>query len=255
MQEPDRLYPEAARIIDLDDGVTEVRHASDRPGSPASHLRVTFLSPKDRRAGLRSGRRSPKSRQMVAGRQTRTACRLGVMGGTVVLPEPCPEPALPQAAPTPHHQHNFYCAWCAECRKEEVEDRHSLFLGGTWLAVKTLLAHFGPVCLMELRDELEWRGERGVVEYLGTKVEMPGSEARLLPPMRAGDLPTEDGQMTALSPRDRALVASHNTFLPLQSWEARNERGEALPLGSTIDAMGLQNGDRLFLSLPIGAGG
>ena len=55
--------------------------------------------------------------------------------------------------------------------------------------------------------------------------------------------------------RDWALVASRNTGRPPETWDVRSRRGEMLNPAAAPAALGLVDGDRLFLVLQVGAGG
>lgn len=55
--------------------------------------------------------------------------------------------------------------------------------------------------------------------------------------------------------RDKALKDSNNTGRPVDEWEVHNDKGEALDSSQKIADLGLKDGDRLFLTLKVGAGG
>jgi hypothetical protein len=56
-------------------------------------------------------------------------------------------------------------------------------------------------------------------------------------------------------PVDRALKQSNNTGRPGKDWEVRAETGALLNSIGTAAELGLSNNERLFLTLPVGAGG
>lgn len=70
------------------------------------------------------------------------------------------------------------------------------------------------------------------------------------------DVPIEANSNQPLTvARDKALKASNNTGRPVDEWEVHNENGEALDPHKKVKDLGLADGDRLFLTLKVGAGG
>jgi len=55
--------------------------------------------------------------------------------------------------------------------------------------------------------------------------------------------------------RNQALKDSNNTGRPEDEWEVHNDEGAALDPTQKINDLGLSDGDRLFLTLKVGAGG
>ena len=71
------------------------------------------------------------------------------------------------------------------------------------------------------------------------------------------DVPVEANLNAPLKvARDKALKDSNNTGRPLDEWEVHTEEGgEALDVNIKCEDLGLNDGDRLLLSLEVAAGG
>lgn len=54
---------------------------------------------------------------------------------------------------------------------------------------------------------------------------------------------------------DKALTKSHNTGRPAEDWDVRSSVGTYLDTARTIEDYRFKEGERLFLSLRVGAGG
>lgn len=55
--------------------------------------------------------------------------------------------------------------------------------------------------------------------------------------------------------REMAIRQTHNTGQPSSKWEIRNLKGHLLSPDVSLESVGLKNGDRLFLTLELAAGG
>jgi len=55
--------------------------------------------------------------------------------------------------------------------------------------------------------------------------------------------------------RNKALGQSNNTGRPMDEWQVHTEDGALLDADKKIEALGLEDGVRLLLSLTVGAGG
>jgi hypothetical protein len=62
-------------------------------------------------------------------------------------------------------------------------------------------------------------------------------------------------EATLRSAVERALAASQNTARPADEWEVRTVSGVLLDTGAKIEALGVTDGAKLFLTLRVGAGG
>lgn len=55
--------------------------------------------------------------------------------------------------------------------------------------------------------------------------------------------------------RNIALTMSNNVGRPFEEWDVHNDAGMPLKPGDTVEEAGLEDRDRVFLNLKVGAGG
>jgi len=83
-----------------------------------------------------------------------------------------------------------------------------------------------------------------------------GGKIRLVFVINGEDVPVETSvHAPLLVAVEHALKESDNTGRPATEWEVRDSRGVLLEMSRKVGDFGFKPGDRLFLSLRVGAGG